>query len=427
MFKIREGVVIHRAKQERVKVNISKEIFSPIFRPYIEPTTRNLVLYGGAGSGKSVFTAQKVIYRCLKEPGHKFLVIRKVANTLRDSVYAELKRVIDDWGIEKLTVSTVSPLSIKFLNGSEIIFRGIDDKEKIKSISGITSVWIEEASELTKEDYNQLQLRVRGKRLKWKVEFIITFNPISEHSWLKKMFFDEEQPNTTVLKTTYLDNPFLDDNYIQTLENLKRIDENYYNIYALGHWGSLGNLIFKHWITDNLDEYEDSYFDDITYAVDYGWNDETALLKVGRKGDTIYVLDELYEQHLTNTDLIKKMHRTVNKDYMIYADSAEPARTRDIQREGFKIKSVKKGKDSIRHGIDFIKSHNLVVNTKCTNLIKELQTYKWKEDKDGNTKDEPVDFMNHAIDALRYALENERLARRPKNKAKTITKGMLGI
>lgn len=409
-----------------MEINISKKVFAPVYLPALKDKSRNLILYGGAGSGKSQFATQKVLYRVLTERKQKFLVIRKVANTLKDSVYAKFVEIIEEWGLSKLFHITKAPLEITCLNGNKIIFKGLDDPEKIKSITGITNIFIEEASELNPDDFQQLQLRIRGKQLK-NVQFLLCFNPISEHSWLKKRFFDNDEPNTSIYHTTYLDNPFLDDAYISNLEHLKQVDENYYNIYALGHWGVLGNIIFKHWSAENLDEYEDEYFDSITYGEDFGWNDPTALLKVGRKDDTIYVLDELYEQHLTNTDLIKKMKRIVNKSYMVYGDSSEPARIKDIQRAGFKIKSVKKGKGSILGGIDFIKSHNLVINTRCTSLLKELQSYKWKENKSGEAKDEPVDFNNHAIDALRYALEAERLSMRPKNKARPVTKGMLGI
>src|SRR5690606_29369327 len=197
-------------------------------------------------------------------------------------------------------------------------------------------------SELNREDLKQLQLRVRGKNLKNPVEFIQTFNPISEHHWLKKDFFDKGQPDTQIIKTTYLDNPFLDDGYIRSLENLKEQDETYYNIYALGMWGSLGNLVYKNYQIEPT-PYLEEEFDHIFMGSDFGFQDPTTLIKVGIKNDEIYILDELYRKHYTNTDWIKLLkEENISTKVWITADSSEPARIKDIQRAGFKIKSAKK-------------------------------------------------------------------------------------
>lgn len=347
---------------------------------------------------------------------------------MKDSVFSLFVQIIEEWGLSSLFKVTKNPMEITCVNGNKIIFKGLDDPEKVKSINGITTVWIEESSELKKEDLQQLQLRVRGKHLKNPVEFIQTFNPINEHHWLKKMYFDQDQPNTQILKTTYLDNPFLDDGYIQTLENLKHQDETYYGIYALGLWGSLENLIYKNYVIESI-TIKDEDFDYLFYGMDYGFNDPTALVKVGILNDEIYILDELYKKELTNADLIKLMKEVeISKSIVITADSSEPARTTDIQREGYKIKGAKKGPGSIKHGIDFIKTRKIHIAPHCVNFTKEIQAYSYKKNKAGDVTEEPLANGNdHILDALRYALEDFRKARLPQGRARTLTKGMLGL
>lgn len=217
------------------------------FYPLYTNKTRYMVLMGGGGSGKSVFAAQKIVFRILTEKKHRFLVLRKVAKTLRESVFMEIKNVIYRWGLEslfKIPKGASSELYIRCINGNEILFAGLDDVEKLKSISGITSEWIEEASELTPEDFRQLDIRLRGRTANYK-QMMITFNPIDIQHWLKAEFFDRKKPNATVLHSTYKDNRFLDDEAIQVLEGFKETDPYFYQVYALGEWGVLGKTIFN--------------------------------------------------------------------------------------------------------------------------------------------------------------------------------------
>lgn len=223
--------------------NLTNDKFYPLYTN----KDRYLVLMGGGGSGKSVFTAQKIIVRMLTEKKHRILVLRKVAKTLRESVFMELKNAISRWGLEKLfkiPKGTSSDLHITCINGNEILFAGLDDVEKLKSISGITSVWMEEASECTPEDFRQLDIRLRGKTLNYK-QMMITFNPIDINHWLKREFFDHRKPNATVLHSTYKDNRFLDSEAIMVLEAFQETDPYFYQVYALGEWGVLGKTIFN--------------------------------------------------------------------------------------------------------------------------------------------------------------------------------------
>ncbi len=223
--------------------NLTNDKFYPLYMN----KDRYLVLMGGGGSGKSVFTAQKIIVRMLTEKKHRILVLRKVAKTLRESVFMELKNAIYRWGLEKLfkiPKGTSSELHISCVNGNEILFAGLDDVEKLKSISGITSVWMEEASECSPEDFRQLDIRLRGRTLNYK-QMMITFNPIDINHWLKKEFFDTPKPNATTIHSTYKNNKFLDDEAVRVLEAFRETDPYFYQVYALGEWGVLGKTIFN--------------------------------------------------------------------------------------------------------------------------------------------------------------------------------------
>ncbi len=214
------------------------------FMPLYGDRHRYLVLKGGGGSGKSIFAGTKVIERCISEPGHRILVCRKVARTLRESCFEQLRgQLAADYPDSGYSVNK-SDMTITFDNGSEIIFAGLDDVEKLKSIYNISSEWIEEASEITEADFNQLDIRLRGKRKYYK-QIILTFNPISIQHWLKRRFFDKEDERARTHESTYKDNRFLDEESVQTLEAFKDTDEYYYTVYCLGMWGVTGQSVFN--------------------------------------------------------------------------------------------------------------------------------------------------------------------------------------
>lgn len=230
-----------------MQVTIPRGAFNPLFRPYLTDNThRYLILYGGAGSGKSVFAVQRFLYRLLTLPLCNVLVVRAVAATNRDSTYALFRQVISKWGLSELFSCKDSDLRISCANGNSVIFKGLDDTEKLKSITfpkgELTDIWIEEASEILEEDFNQLDVRLRGKGAH--KQMVLTFNPVSVLHWLKLRFFDRKDPRALVLKSTYKDNQFLDEDYKRTLEGYKDTDPYYYSVYCLGEWGVLGQTIF---------------------------------------------------------------------------------------------------------------------------------------------------------------------------------------
>ena len=218
------------------------------FMPLFEDRHRYLVLKGGGGSGKSIFVGRKILERCISEPGHRFLVCRKVARTLRESCFSQLSGQLAEH--YKGSGYKINDMRITFPNGSEILFAGLDDVEKLKSIYNITGIWIEEASEIKEADFNQLDIRLRGKTAYYK-QIILSFNPISIHHWLKKRFFDcenlpeKDKKKIRTHESTYLDNRFLDKEARAVLEAFKYIDEYYYEVYCLGFWGITGKSVFN--------------------------------------------------------------------------------------------------------------------------------------------------------------------------------------
>ena len=391
-------------------IKIHTRIFNKAFRPYLDNRSRYEIFYGGAGSGKSMFIAQRLVLRAMKEKGHKTLVVRKVAKTNRHSTFALIMAILRSWKVLGLFKVNKSDMEIGCLNGNQIIFAGLDDVEKLKSIAGITDIWVEEASEITQEDFQQLDLRLRGKS-PWAHQITLTFNPVSALSWLKPFFFDTQRDNCVIHKSTYKDNRFLDDEYKKVIEDLKNQDHTYYQIYGLGEWGVLGNLVFHNYVFEDI-PYKEEDFDAVYQGLDFGFNHPSALVRVGFKDEELYVFDELYEKGLTNAELIQEVGRIIDKRKQVTADSSEPARIKEFRQAGYNVVPSVKGTGSVKDGIDWLKRHKIHISKKCPNLLAEMQQYSYKKDKDGNVLDEPIEFKDDAIAALRYAIEPMRNQKR---------------
>ena len=189
---------------------------------------------------------------------------------------------------------------------------------------------------------------------------------------------------------------------------MEQQDYQYYKIYALGEWGSIGNLVYTNWEKQDLSDVKDS-FDNHFNGLDFGFSsDPTAFIRVhlDSKRKIMYVVDELYlyEQHIDK--LAEELSTRIPDEY-VTADSSEPRSIADLKRHGIKALPAKKGPGSVEHGIKWLQGHKIIVDSSCINTIQELTSYKWREDKDGNTIAKPVDDNNHLLDALRYALEPE--------------------
>jgi len=386
------------------------------FLPLFVDKNRYNVIKGGASSGKSYSEAEKVIYKMLTEPGHKYLVVRKVAKTIRHSVFALLKDIISDWGVSSLFRWNEGELYMKSMVSyrqkgvsinNEIIFAGLDDVEKLKSIHGITDIWIEEASEISEKDFNQLDLRIRGTSLN-KKQIAMTFNPISALHWIKRRFFDVPQKNTTIHHSTYKDNPFLDDD---TIEQLKSITDPYFKaVYVHGDWGVFGNVVFTNYVAEDFEWNEDT-LENVSNGMDFGYAHASSIIRLGFHEGELYIFDELYGKGWTNPDFISQAEEYFGPeahDWFVAADSAEPDRIVEFQRAGWvRLREAKKGPGSVRFGIDFLCAYQIHVHaTKCPNMLKELQSFKRREDKDGNVMDAFVEINDDCIAAARYASED---------------------
>ncbi|MFI3227898.1 MAG: PBSX family phage terminase large subunit, partial [Clostridia bacterium] len=360
------------------------------------------------GSGKSYGAMSKII---LKSCGNvrTVLVIRKVKATILDSIYALtreiLTSVLDDFSM-KFTENK-SELTINLSNGSKFIFKGMDNPEKIKSINGITDIVIEEATELSFEDFTQLDIRLRPKD-----EFpqiFLMFNPVSKVNWCYKHWFSQKISNTKIIKTTYLDNKFISKEYKKTLENLIYSNPNYYKVYCLGEFTTLDKLIFNDFEIKSVDENEISHLECFV-GLDFGYvNDPTAIIRIRYSDDTIYILEEFAEISMLNRQIFEKIVNLKLNKLPIVADCAERKSIDELKKMGLKIKPCRKGSGSILNDINFILSHKIVINDKCAKTIEEFQNYTWTKDSaSGEYVNKPIDKHNHLIDALRYALQNRR-------------------
>ena len=382
------------------------KVTNDVFYPYYWDRHRYLLLYGGAGSGKSVFAAMKLIYRIVSEGfGNRFLVVRKVSRTIRQSCFALIRGLITQYGMDSLFRINKTDMEIECINGSTIIFVGIDDEEKVKSIYDITSIWIEEPTELSESEFTQLDLRLRTICKSYK-QIMLTFNPISMAHWLKIKFFDSCVEGSKILKTTYKHNKFLSPEYKTVLEALEAQNKNLYRVYALGEWGILKGLIFEN--VEILDSYKRFDFSnsDCIYGLDFGYNNPMALVKCNIvDGDTVFLTESFYASKETTEDLIAWMGKhLVSKTTPIYCDAAEPDRIETIRRAGYNAFPARKGKGSVNARIDFCKSLHLKSCQSNPNINKEFGSYVWKMDANDMPLDEPVKMNDHAMDAFSGAV-----------------------
>jgi phage terminase large subunit len=435
------------------KVTIKKRIFNDVYYKHLHSWELIELFYGGAGSGKSYFVAQRCVYRMMMYPGYNILAVRKIASANHDSTFALIRQIINSWGVTQLFIINESKgdESITCYNGSQMLFKGMKDekeREKIKSITfkqGILiAIWAEELSEFTQQDVYQLRLRLRGKS-KYKKQFTGTFNPIRKTHWLKREYFDKDA-GAMILKTTYKDNKFLSQEDRDIIEDLKNHDLIYYNIYALGEWGEIGNCIFSKFKTIDIiyPDYEiegkrykltpDDYYDQIVQGMDFGFDHPSVFERIGYKDGKLHVFSEVWGTKLTNEQWMDHLEDYYKKQGCLEqikrtkttADSAEPARITAFRRRGWSVYPARKGSDSPRFGIDYLRHREIIIDTKCNRFSEEIQVYRNKLDKDGNIiENKFVDEFDDAIAATRYA--TEEIWSKGRVKAGTFSASKLGF
>lgn len=405
------------------EVDIDLDMYNDVYILFLNDPRLTEIFYGGSSSGKSNFVASRAIEDVLSG-GHNYLCCRKMGNSLTKSVFNELEKAIIKLGVRGLFNIVPSQGHITCINGYQILFSGLDDVEKVKSITPkvgvITDIWLEEATETARDDYKQLRKRLRGiavyngQRIRKRV--ILSFNPIYKTHWIVKEFFvpnnwkdDQkffENDKIRILKTTHLDNRFLDREDHEELEN--EADPYWREVYTLGNWGTLGDVILRNWRAADLSKMLDQFIN-IRNGLDFGFSsDPTAFTRChyDRMRKKIYVFNGWHETHLTNPQIAKKLKSIINSE-AIFCDSAEPKSIKELGDNGIDAKGVKKGPDSLLYSIQWLQQHEIIVDSKLQGIVNELNTWEWKKDKDGNSTEIPVDKNNHYIDAIRYALEIE--------------------
>lgn len=402
-----------------MEIEIHSEVFNSIYLPYLEDVTPLQIFYGGSSSGKSVFLSQRAVYDLLNG-GRNYLVCREVGRTIRGSVAMEIGKVISTWNVSNLFQINKTDGTITCNNGYQCVFTGLDDVEKLKSITpakGVfTDAWVEEATETEANSVAQILKRQRGGEEKIQKRLSLSFNPILRTHWIYETYFKDlawaddqktyRDEEISILKTIYKDNRFLTKQDIHRLENEK--DKYRYDVYTLGNWGILGNVIFVNWRIEELSGQLDQFINHRNGG-DFGYSSDPAAILVShydRAKKTIYIYDELYQTGLTNDILAKEQKRLVG-DQLVVWDSAEPKSIAELQQYGARVDGASKGKDSVLHDIQWLQQQTIIIDKKCINMRNEIQGYKWKEDKGGNALPIPVDKDDHLISALRYAYESD--------------------
>jgi len=359
---------------------------------------------GGGGSSKSYSLRQLLIYKFLTEENKKFLIVRKTMPAMRNSVILPFLAELSNFGVyDRVKIDRVN-MNL-FYNNNLLHFQGLDDPEKTKS-SEYNYMWVEEATDILESDFKTIWLYLRAPTSDGNINKIfLSFNPIDEFHWIKSKLIDDPTyaSEVNVVHSTYKDNPFLDQKSKDRYERLFEQDINFYRIYALGEWGKLDNVIYKNWDIVTPDNVPKENII-VTYGVDFGYNAEMAVAKCTIKDMDVWVEEVLYRKGMTNSQLIEYLQRNVPKrdwSKSFFCDSAEPDRIREIKLAGINAKLAQK---NVNDGIDLVKRLKLHVVNNSVNVIKELRAYSWKQDKNGNVIDTPVDYLNHICDAIRYGL-----------------------
>lgn len=415
-----------------MKLILHKEIFNDVYLSSLDDYSKRYeIYYGGAGSGKSVFVAQKLVKKALTDR-RKILVLRKVDKTTKNSTFQLLLDTLTDWKIIDKCKINRTDFTITLPNGSVFLCCGLQDPERIKSITGLTDAWLEEATEFNQEDFNQIDLRIRHPEAKGQ-QIILSFNPVSKVNWCYKLFFKEAadasmtdfRAQCKILHTNYLDNKFLPQSYIDSLLLLKATNLDYYKIYALGEFGSLSKLVFNNWKVEEFDCTQ--VHGDLCVGLDFGFiADPTALVAsiVDDENKKIYVFNAKSRKGLLNNEIAEMIKAEGFAKSSIIADSAEQKSIEEIKREGIsRIKPATKGQGSILQGIQKLQQYQIIVHPSgAAALIEELKNYCWEKDKKTNEYiNKPIDKYNHCIDALRYSLQCMG------HKVKTMDKALLGL
>lgn len=436
-----------------IKIEFDTNVINDTYLPLLYNNSDVLVLMGGAGSGKSWFALTKLIFRSLTEKGIRCPLVRKVSRTIKDSSYQMMKDIIATYGLEEFFEYNETYMRI-YNKATNCLFYalGMDDSEKVKSLAQPNNMFIEEASELTYDDWIQLGLRIRGKPLNKEYHYkqiIVAFNPVDTDNWTHKEFFPPHIDSLTteqlakrnvkrlknldvyhnfklsdvaaiinkeikvqnkiftlqycVCRSNYYDNRFLEDSDKASIEALIKKSENAYRVYCKAEWGSVGSLVFENPFP--VIRLFPNTFDDVFYGMDFGYHHPTVLMEIGMKDGWYYVTEKMYVTHKTKYEIVEMMkeQKLVKPDSIIYADNAEPDTIALLRENGFEV--VESIKGAIKDGLDFLKSVKIFSLYENTNFNREVRSYKWKTDREGKPiEGSPVPENDDCISAVRYAI-----------------------
>lgn len=440
---------------------ITKEV-APKFESYLfDWDYETYLLVGGYGSGKSYQTALKITLKCLSEV-RKVLVIREVYDTIKESCYdlfheilSELDLIASDEynRIERKTkvVFKKSPMEILFPNGSRIIFKGMDDPKKVKSINGVSIVWLEEATEIKYDGYKELLGRLRTKDVS--MHFILTCNPVGKENWVYRHFFiklnddgsetilldDEElyKKKTMIRNGIYYnhslpdDNPYLPKAYIRRLDEIKSYDESLYRVARLGRFGANGTKVLPQLIVAQnaklfKQEIEELGFENQYFGFDFGFEksyNAVISMSVDSKHSILYIFDEIYQNHVTDNQFAEcdKMQRLKSKlnylydagyNKIIVADNEDPKAIAYYRQVGFRIRACKNkfAGSRLSNTRKIKRFKKIIVSPKCKNTIRELKELTYKKDAKGNVIYDTFNIDPHTFSAIWYALDKVTVA-----------------
>jgi phage terminase large subunit len=363
---------------------------TPVFERNYEALNKGdlrfIINQGGSRSSKTYSICQLLIIYCLTNPNKIVSIVRKSFPSLRGSVMRDFFSVMRDLELYNINEHHKTENMYNFHNGSSVEFFAVDDEQKLRGRKR-DILWANEANELNFEEFNQLNMRTTEK-------LIFDFNPSENFHWLYDLI---PRDNSQLIHSTYKDNPFLEPALVKEIEELIRVDEGYYRIYALGEKGVGKTTIYTHWkYTNAIPDTKETI-----YGLDFGYNHPTALIECKFIENQVYVREVIYESGLTADDLLQRMEElNISKSSEIICDYARPEIIETLKRKKYNTKDANK---AVKDGIDSVKSTELFIDNNSINLLKELNSYKWKTNGD-LILDEPVKLYDDAMDAMRYAI-----------------------
>ncbi|MFA0846361.1 MAG: PBSX family phage terminase large subunit [Methanobacterium formicicum] len=364
----------------------------------INRTDRKLLIEGSAGSGKTIYAVHKVLKYGLEHKNARIGVFRDTLPALKATSWLELREALENYGIP--FYENKNEGIIRLPTGSTILFKPLDDLKKIRSLN-LDFVWVEQAEEISFAVFAELEKRIRGIVSKKSFgQFLLTVTPEGTDHWIYNYF--HRQKRGTILHFHYTENPFLPEEYVKEYEELKEIDIELYYKYTLGKWGKLSNIVFENW-----DEQPPvSGVEKWTAGVDFGYNNPSCFLLIGWYDGEPYIVREVYKRRLTNPEFIDEIIAVLNDEGLtpgkldkVYCDAAEPDRIEEFCQQGF---DAVPGVKDVAARLETTRSVQIHISPGCVETKREIKNYKYQKDKDGNILDKPVDFKNHAMDAMGY-------------------------